>query len=295
MRVAITGTTGQLGGRLLTSASLKVARDLTLIDCGRHRMDLGDSSSIPEALDDLKPDVVLSCAAYTAVDAAEDHGDLAFQVNGVAPGLLGKACAERGIRVVHISTDYVFDGRGQSPYQPNDPTGPTGVYGASKLQGEQSLLEALPSASIVRVGWLYDREGRNFLNTMLRLGAEREVLTVVNDQWGCPTHVGDFAEDLLHWIRRGAKDDAAVAGIHHYGHVGITTWHGFASAILHRVHPHVRVDPVSSGAFPTRAQRPAYSKLDERSFFDRLGRRPISWEVALNRCLDAKFAETHPL
>lgn len=294
MRVAVTGSTGQLGGRLCSTSFSGVARGLTLLDCGRHIMDLGEPSSIPSALDNLKPDVVLSCAAYTAVDAAEDDRETAFRINGKAPGLLGRACASRGIKVVHISTDYVFNGQGQSPYQADDPTGPTGVYGASKLAGEQALFEALPTASVVRVGWLYDREGRNFLNTMLRLGSEREVLTVVDDQWGCPTHVGDFAEDLLHWIRLGSKEESAVAGIHHYGHTGTTTWHGFAKSIMERVHPQVQVDPVSSHAFPTRARRPSYSKLDERSFFEKLGRSPISWEVALNRCLDAKFAETPP-
>lgn len=292
MRVAITGTTGQLGGRLYASGSADAASGLTLLDCGRQVMDLAASDSIPAALDSLEPDVVLSCAAYTAVDAAEDDSDLAFRINGKAPGLLGRACAERGIHVVHISTDYVFDGQGEAPYQAQDPTGPTGVYGASKLAGEEALLDALPNASIVRVGWLYDREGKNFLNTMLRLGAEREVLTVVDDQWGCPTHVGDFADDLLHWVRLGAERPEAVAGIHHYGHAGITSWHGFASAILHRVHPKVRVDAVKSDAFPTRAKRPAFSKLDESAFFQRLGRAPISWEAALNRCLDAKFART---
>lgn len=289
MRVAITGTTGQLGGRLCVLGAAEVARGMTLLDCGRKTMDLLVPGSIPTALDSLKPDVVVSCAAYTAVDAAEDDRDTAFRVNGEAPGHLGRACAERGIQVVHISTDYVFDGRGKTPYLPEDPTGPTGVYGASKLAGERALLEALPGASIIRVGWLYDREGRNFLNTMLRLGGEREVLTVVDDQWGCPTHAGDFAEDLLHWVRLGVEDAEAIRGVHHYGHEGMTHWHGFASAILKRVHPNVRVDAVTSDAFPTRATRPSFSKLDESAFFHKLGRPPISWKTALNRCLDAKF------
>ena len=294
MRIAITGTTGQLGGRLLALSGSDAAKGMEMIALGRDRMDLSDPNTIPIALDETKPDVLLSCAAYTAVDAAEDDHDMAFRVNGDAPGHIGAACADRNIQVIHISTDYVFNGQGKRPYVPTDPTGPTGVYGVGKLAGEKAIHAACPAASIVRVGWLYDRDGQNFLNTMLRLAEGRDVLTVVNDQWGCPTHVGDFAEDLLRWVRLGAEDPAATAGIHHYGHSGITSWHGFAAEIMRLRAPHVRVDPVSSDAFPTRAARPAYSKLDERDFFRRLNSMPISWEVALERCLGAKFAGTQP-
>ncbi len=294
MRVAVTGTTGQLGGRLCALSDTPAAAGMTLLDCGRDQMDLSQPASIPAALDALEPDLVISCAAYTAVDAAESDADTAFMVNGAAPGHIGKACAERGIGVIHISTDYVFNGRGTRPYLPADPTGPTGVYGASKLAGETALLEALPSASIVRVGWLYDRAGRNFLNTMLRLASERDTLTVVEDQLGCPTHAGDFAQDLLQWARLEADEPGATAGVHHYGHAGITSWHGFASAIMRHRAPHVQVTPVSSDAFPTAATRPTYSKLDERAFFARLKKPPISWEQALERCLGAKFAMTEP-
>ena len=267
---------------------------MTLLALGRDQLDLLAPATIPAALDACAPDVIISCAAYTAVDAAEDDAETAFKVNGEAPGALGRACAERGIQVVHISTDYVFDGAGQRPYLPSDDTGPTGVYGASKLAGERALLGALPSASIVRVGWLYDREGKNFLNTMLRLAADRHVLSVVDDQLGCPTHVGDFAADLLHWVRLGVENPQATAGVHHYGHAGTTSWHGFASEIMRCRAPHVQVDAVQSDAFPTRATRPAYSKLDEADFFKRLGRPPISWKVALERCLSAKFDTTNP-
>ena len=292
MRIAITGTTGQLGGRLLSLAGSEPAEGLELIPLGRDRMDLADPSTFPAALDGVRPDLVLSCAAYTAVDAAEDDRDMAFSVNGEAPGHLGKACEDRNIKVIHISTDYVFNGQGDRPYLPEDPTGPTGVYGASKLAGETALQAACPTASVVRVGWLYDRDGKNFFNTMLRLAEGREVLTVVDDQWGCPTHVGDFAADLLRWARAVQQAPEEMAGVQHYGHSGITSWHGFAAEIMRLRAPHVRVDAVSSDAFPTRAVRPAYSKLDERAFFEKLGSTPISWEVGLERCIGAKFAPT---
>ena len=290
MRVMITGTTGQLGGRLMSLQNHPVAKGKTLIPCGRDVLDLEAPDTFSSVFDRWSPHVLVSCGAYTAVDAAEDDAARAYQINGVAPGLLAAACAERGIQMVHISTDYVFDGTGTRPYLPEDDTAPLGVYGASKLQGEQAVLAALPTASIVRVSWLYDRQGKNFLNTMLRLAADREVLTVVDDQLGCPTHAGHLAEDLLRWVDLMAFDSKRTSGVHHYGHGGITTWHGFASAILASHAPHVEVRPVSTASFPTRATRPVYSKLDEQLFFEALGRDAVSWEVALDSCLRAKFA-----
>ena len=237
-------------------------------------------------LDRLRPDVVLSCAAYTAVDGAEDEAERAHRINGESPGRLAAACAERGIRLVHISTDYVFDGTGTRPYLPTDPTSPLGVYGASKREGERAVLAALPSASIIRVSWLYDRDGKNFLNTMLRLAADRDVLTVVDDQQGCPTHAGHLAEDLLHWVDRdpGPRPDGGppplrpsrahhLAWVRHYP----------------RPAPDVEVRPVPTSAFPTKARRPAYSKLDERPFFEALGRESVTWEAALESCLGPTF------
>ena len=292
MRVMITGITGQLGGRLMSLQNHPVAGGKTLIPCGRDVLDLGAPETFSSALNILSPDVLVSCGAYTAVDAAEDDAARAYQINGVAPGLLAEACVERGIKMVHISTDYVFDGTGTRPYLPEDDTAPLGVYGASKLQGEQAVLNALPTASIVRVSWLYDREGKNFLNTMLRLAANREVLPVVDDQLGCPTHAGHLAQDLLRWVDLMACDSKRTSGVHHYGHEGITTWHGFASAILASHAPHVEVRPVSTDSFPTRVTRPGYSKLDEHLFFEALGRNAVSWEAALDSCLRAKFADS---
>ena len=289
MRVMITGSTGQLGGRLLTLSGHPVAWEKELLACGRDLLDLERPETIPGALDRLRPEVVLSCAAYTAVDGAEDEAERAHRINGESPGRLAAACAERGIRLVHISTDYVFDGTGTRPYLPTDPTSPLGVYGASKREGERAILAALPSASIVRVSWLYDRDGKNFLNTMLRLAADRDVLTVVDDQQGCPTHAGHLAEDLLHWVDRMIQDPDRTAGLHHYGHRGLTTWHGFATAILARRAPDVEVRPVPTSAFPTKARRPAYSKLDERPFFEALGRESVTWEAALESCLGPTF------
>lgn len=289
MRVMVTGTSGQLGGRLMSLREEVARRGWTLIPCGRDRWDMEAPHAIEQVLEDCSPDAVLNCGAYTAVDAAEDDAVRAHVINAEAPGQLAAACAKRDVHVVHISTDYVFDGQGKRPYLPSDPTAPLGAYGESKRAGEQAILSAHPTASIVRVSWLYDRDGKNFMNTMLRLAEDRSELTVVDDQWGCPTHAGHLANDLLHWLALMTSDSRATRGVHHYGHAGITTWHGFATAILGRRFPSVKVHPVPSAAFPTRATRPAYSKLDEAPFFAAIGHKTVTWESALEACLSAKF------
>lgn len=289
MRVMITGTTGQLGGRLMSLQAEANRRGWTLLGCSREDWDLTRPEDAGSVLDRLHPDAVVHCAAYTAVDAAEDEPDLAHTLNATAPTHLAAACAKRDIRLVHISTDYVFDGTAQAPIPAAAPTAPIGVYGASKLAGETGVLQACPTASIVRVSWLYDRDGQNFLNTMLRLATSHPRLTVVDDQVGCPTHAGHLAMDLVAWLDLQARHPDQTAGVHHYGHVGETTWHGFASAILSRRAPEVEVAPVPSSAYPTKAQRPAYSKLDERPFFELLGHKSVTWEHALGACLQAKF------
>lgn len=271
----------------MSFSETQVAAEKTLLPCGRDQWDLAQPEGIGQVLDALNPNAVVHCAAFTAVDAAEDAQGLANTINAVAPGLLAAACAERGIKLIHISTDYVFEGSAKAPYKPDDPTGPIGAYGASKLAGEKAVALADPTASILRVSWLYDRQGQNFLNTMLRLSEGRSELTVVDDQWGCPTHAGHLAQDLFLWLDTMFDDPMKTAGIHHYGHEGITTWHGFASAIMAQRAPHVKVLPVPSSAFPTRAKRPAYSKLDESSFFKSIAGQPVTWQTALQACLES--------
>lgn len=271
----------------MSFSETQVAAEKTLLPCGRDQWDLAQPEGIGQVLDALNPNAVVHCAAFTAVDAAEDAQGLANTINAVAPGLLAAACAERGIKLIHISTDYVFEGSAKAPYKPDDPTGPIGAYGASKLAGEKAVALADPTASILRVSWLYDRQGQNFLNTMLRLSKGRSELTVVDDQWGCPTHAGHLAQDLLLWLDTMFDDPMKTAGIQHYGHEGITTWHGFASAIMAQRAPHVKVLPVPSSAFPTRAKRPAYSKLDESSFFKSIAGQPVTWQTALQACLES--------
>ncbi len=289
MRVMVTGITGQLGGRLMSLQGSSWAAKHTLVGCDRTQWDMEAPEGILSLLEKVRPEAVIHCAAYTAVDAAEGNAELAMLVNADAPRHLAVACAALGVHLIHVSTDYVFDGTGQIPYTSDAPTSPIGVYGKSKLQGEKAVLAAHPGASVIRVSWLYDREGENFFNTMLRLSQTQDELKVVDDQVGCPTHAGHLAVDLLRWLDALEDPKKATSGVHHYGHAGTTTWHGFASAILASLAPHVRVLPVPTSAYPTLAKRPDYSKLDERAFFDTVGSPAVGWREALDACIQAKF------
>lgn len=289
MRILITGGLGQLGRRLSQAASVRFAgvNAGEVVAFSRAELDICDAEAVDQALRDVRPDVVFNTAAYTAVDAAEKDADRAFEVNRDGAAVVATACCAAGVQLVHISTDYVFSGgnaAGDRPHLAADPVAPVGVYARSKFAGEQAVLAACPSASVVRTGWLYDSEGRNFLTTMLHLAAERTVITVVADQVGCPTHAGAFAEDLLDWavLGAGALD---ISGVHHYGHAGQASWFSFAQRIFSQARSEVQVMPITTAEFPTAAERPAWSKLDEGAFFAALGRPPVSWEAALDRCL----------
>ena len=278
--ILVTGASGQLGSRLE-----KLARpmpDVTLVGLTQQDLDVCDEMAVLAALDRHRPNVVIHAAAYTAVDRAEAEEEAARVVNGDAVGWVAHACKSMGASMIHISTDYVFGEVPRQPLSPETPPGPLGAYGRTKLAGEQAFLESGVAGAILRVAWLYDAEGHNFMNTMLRLAQTHGELRVVDDQHGVPTSVPVLAEALLDMAKRGAE---MPQGIWHYAHQGHTTWHGFATAILARRAPHVEVRPVATSAFPTKARRPAYSKLDERPFFEVLGRESVAWEAALESCL----------
>ena len=210
--------------------------------------------------------VVVNAAAYTAVDAAETHEDRAYAVNAAGPALLATACANVGARLVHVSTDYVFPGNASRPYEVDDPTGPKGAYGRTKLAGELAVREILPTDSwVVRTAWLYGAGGRNFVKTMARLERERETISVVEDQRGSPTWSRDLAGGLL-----ALAGSAVPAGIYHATNGGETTWHGFAQAVFEELGADPsRVQPTTSAAYPAPAPRPAYSVLS-----------PAAWDAA---------------
>jgi len=246
--------------------------------------DFDRPESLPALLDRLAPTVVVNAAAYTAVDKAEEDRDAAFRANAESPGALARWCAAHGVPLVHYSTDYVFDGRGTAPYAVDAPTAPLGVYGASKLAGEEAVRAAGGQHLIIRTAWVYASHGKNFLLTMLRVGAQRDELRVVADQIGTPTSAALIADVTAQVLRQGTK----ASGTWHLTAAGQTSWHGFAEAIFARAvaagllprAPQVVAIPTSE--YPTPARRPAYSCLDTTSLRRDFGIDLPAWETALD-------------
>ncbi len=275
LKVLITGANGQLGQAL--RATVPPGYRVTGLD--RHQLDITHRAAVESLIDDLQPDWVINAAAYTAVDRAETESDLAFVVNGDAPGYLAAALAKTGGRLLHVSTDFVFDGQASTPYPPDATPHPINVYGASKLAGEKSVQAHLgDQALIVRTAWVYDGINRNFVTTMLRLMAEREEVRVVADQIGTPTATHTLATTL--W--QGLAQD--WQGIYHVTDAGVASWYDFAVAIqrhgrkLGLLERSVPVIPITTAEFPTAARRPAYSVLDKSRTWSRLHSVPYQWE-----------------
>ncbi len=268
MTIAVVGGAGQLGRALVARGISAPAIDIT------------DAAAVRGILDGVT--VLINAAAYTAVDKAENERDEAFAVNRDGAGILARACAERGVKFLHVSTDYVFDGTGTKPYREDDPIAPLGVYGESKAAGEAIVHAA--GGVVVRTSWLFGHGGPSFLHTMVRLATERPLLRVVADQRGCPTFAGDLADALLQL----AKLDS-LAPTYHFCGDGETTWHGFASAIIDEARKHralkcERVEPITTADYPTPAKRPAYSVLDTARI-RAAGIVPPSWTTGMRQVI----------
>ncbi|OYQ41550.1 dTDP-4-dehydrorhamnose reductase [Flavobacterium aurantiibacter] len=264
MKVLVTGANGQLGQCLQELAPQ--FQNLEFTFCSSHELDITQQSQIEDKFSELRPDFCINAAAYTAVDKAESESDRAFLINETAVGYLALACKKYNTSLIHVSTDFVFDGTKNTPYQETDAVNPLGVYGQSKLAGEQRIQEILESFYIVRTSWVYSDYGHNFKKTMLRLGKERGAVSVVNDQRGCPTHAIDLAQALLAIVN--AKNHKAVPyGIYHFCGNNEMTWYSFAIQIFEEAELKVAVTPIPTSDFPTPAKRPAYSVLD-RSKWD---------------------------
>jgi dTDP-4-dehydrorhamnose reductase len=258
MKILVTGASGQLGHEVLKRLN-DAAHEVQAPSLAE--LDLLQPGRIDSVLRRYRPDQVINCAAYTAVDRAESERDAAFTINRDAAGALATAVTATGGRLLHVSTDFVFDGRHVQPYTEDDTPAPLGVYGRSKLEGERAVLAALPQAIVLRTAWLYGAHGHNFVRTMLRLAGEGRPLRVVSDQTGTPTWAADVARVIVRLIGTDAR------GILHYTNAGQTTWHGFATAILEEAQAlgyelvTRTVEPVPTAGYPTAAQRPAYSVL----------------------------------
>ncbi|GLW23546.1 dTDP-4-dehydrorhamnose reductase [Microbispora triticiradicis] len=275
-RWLITGAGGMLGSTLV--AVLRTGRH-EVVPLDRARLDLRDPAAVRPAVRELRPDVVVNCAGWTAVDDAEIHEEEALAVNGDAVRILAEACGEVGARLVQPSTDYVFDGTGRRPYAEDAPTAPLNAYGRTKLAGEQAVLKTLPdSGYVVRTAWLYGATGGNFVRTMIRLAGERPTVDVVDDQFGQPTWTDDLAHQIIRMIGAGAPP-----GVYHGTSSASTSWHGLAREVftLLGADPD-RVRPVASAAFPRPAPRPAFGVLGHAAW-SRAGLAPIRhWRDALH-------------
>ncbi|MBX9682195.1 MAG: dTDP-4-dehydrorhamnose reductase [Hyphomicrobium sp.] len=288
-RIAVIGRDGQLA--LALNRGLSEAGHEVII-LSRPLVDLSCPNTVRDAIIASSPEIVVNAAAYTAVDKAEDEPDLARAVNADGAGAAAAAAAEIGAPIIHFSTDYVFDGSASRPYDENDPTGPLGVYGQSKLDGERMVSAANSRHVILRTAWVCSPDGTNFVKTMLRLAAERPRLRVVDDQRGSPTFADDLAAVVLQIIPRiGAQSATEHAfGIFHVASSGETTWCQFARAIMvgaqQRGAPHVPIDGITTADYPTKARRPAYSVLSTEKLRRVHGVRLPHWEAALSGCLD---------
>lgn len=294
MRLLVTGKTGQVVSALLERAP---SHDVTVIPAGRPELDLENPASGLDALAQLAPDAIISAAAYTAVDKAETEPERAEAINALAPGVLAGFAAEHDIPIVHLSTDYVFDGQKASPYVEADQTNPLGVYGASKLRGEAAVMAATANYAILRTAWVYSPFGHNFLKSMLRVGAERFELRVVNDQRGNPTSALDIADAVIgvarNLVGNAAEDD--LRGIFHMTAGGEASWADFAAEIFavsaQNGGPAPHVARITTADYPTAARRPANSRLECSKLFSTHGLALPQWQTSTRSVVQRLLAE----
>ncbi|HIJ37939.1 MAG TPA: dTDP-4-dehydrorhamnose reductase [Rhodospirillaceae bacterium] len=281
-RVLVTGASGQVGG------AFKIAGPrlgLSILAPDRSAFDLSRPQELAAALDHFQPDILVNCAAYTAVDQAESEAELAYRINAEAPRQMALWCGRNHRPLIQLSTDYVFAGDGHRPYREEDPVAPVSIYGKSKEEGERWVRQGCPDHIILRTAWVYAAQGKNFVKTMLRLGKDRPHLNVVADQRGCPTAAHNIAEGLGRIIACLAKGRADLFGTYHYVDDGETTWHGFAQAIFAEAAKRwghgPEVSPITTDQYPTPARRPAYSVLDTNKLRNAFALTPPCWRESL--------------
>lgn len=288
MRLAVTGKNGQVVSALQALAS----DELEIVALGRPELDLAQPETVLKALREVKPDVVVSAAAYTAVDKAESEQDIAFVVNRDGARAVAQAASDIGIPVIHLSTDYVFDGTKDTAYVESDPTGPTSVYGRSKLEGERAVSEATDNYVVLRTAWVYSEYGNNFVKTMLRLGENRNEINVVADQLGCPTSANDIAAAVVTIARKLVEDASApLRGVFHLSGTGETNWANFAKQIFalsaENGGKSIVVNDITTEQYPTPARRPANSRLDCSKLEEVYGIKLPSWQTSTRAVVTA--------
>ncbi|MCQ4309595.1 dTDP-4-dehydrorhamnose reductase [Pseudomonas stutzeri] len=290
MRILVCGAGGQVGHELVDRAS---KYGLEALSMTREQLDITDADQVAAVVALLKPGMIINAAAYTHVDNAETHSEQAFAVNREGAARLAEAARYVSIPLLHISTDYVFSGEAREPYREEDEVEPTGVYGASKLAGEEAIRAVLDEHLILRTSWVYGAHGHNFVKTMLRLGRQRDSLSVVADQFGCPTQAGSIADVLLQLAQRYAREGWLAWGLYHYSGRSPCTWFDFAVEIFRQaaakgmLPKQPQVSSITTAQYPTPARRPAWSVLDCTRFETTFGIATHDWHEDLSVVLDA--------
>jgi dTDP-4-dehydrorhamnose reductase len=280
IKVLVTGAGGQVGSAVRELASVYPSIEFHF--CSREELSITDEEALRSFFSKVKPDWCVNTAAYTLVDRAETETEQARLINASAVGLLAGICKEFGTALIHISTDYVFNGKGTQPYRETDPVDPINAYGAGKAEGERLAIESGCRLYIIRTSWVYGKQGNNFVKTMKRLMAERESIGVVNDQLGCPTNAADLADVIVKII---LSHPAIPGGVYHYSNAGVTTWYGFALAIRDLIESSCEVRPIKTVDFPTPAKRPDYSVMDTSRLTEALKITSPHWRDSLEKFL----------
>ena len=286
MNILVTGANGQLGNEMQVLARENLQHTYFFTDV--QELDICDEQAVYAYVSEHKIDIFVNCAAYTAVDKAEDNVELCDKLNNIAPGYLARAAQANGAAMIQVSTDYVFDGTAHIPYTEEEPTCPASVYGSTKLAGEQNVMDHCEKAMVIRTAWLYSIYGNNFVKTMIRLGQERDSLGVIFDQIGTPTYANDLAQAIFAAINKGV-----VRGIYHFSDEGVCSWYDFTIAI-HRLAgiASCKVKPLHTADYPAKAPRPHYSVLDKTKIKDTFGIEIPHWEESLKRCINQLRMET---
>lgn len=286
MNILVTGANGQLGNEMQVLARENLQHTYFFTDV--QELDICDEQAVYAYVSEHKIDIIVNCAAYTAVDKAEDNVELCDKLNNIAPGYLARAAQANGAAMIQVSTDYVFDGTAHIPYTEEESTCPASVYGSTKLAGEQNVMDHCEKAMVIRTAWLYSIYGNNFVKTMIRLGQERDSLGVIFDQIGTPTYANDLAQAIFAAINKGV-----VRGIYHFSDEGVCSWYDFTVAI-HRLAgiASCKVKPLHTADYPAKAPRPHYSVLDKTKIKDTFGIEIPHWEESLKRCINQLRMET---
>lgn len=279
-KILVTGSNGQLGSELKELASFHPQYDFVFLT--REQLAINNQDAIERVLGKHHPAYLINCAAYTAVDKAESEKELADAINGTAVGNLALRCKQSGAKFIHLSTDYVFNGKATAPLKETDEVDPVNAYGASKLLGEQLAVNNNPQSIIIRTSWVYSFYGKNFVKTMMRLMNEKESIGVVNDQIGSPTYAADLAKVIMQIITSGKW----LAGIYNFSNEGVISWFDFASEIKRLIHSDCSVNPLTTEQFPAPAKRPKYSVLDKTKIRQAFSVQLKGWKESLKACIE---------